>query len=315
MVSYKKKAIITGADGFIGRHLTEYLKKKDYDIYAVVYKTSYMQQIERESNGIHYISCDLNNILKYEKLFPDDIYIMFHFAWNGVKPELRENLDVQLSNIAITIKCLEFAEKKGIKRFLYPGSTNEYLYYGKPLNDDAIPSPKDAYGSVKVALKYISSQFAKKRKITFLYTVITGIYASDRRDNNVIFYTIDKLLKGEKPSLTKLEQLWDYVYVDDVVKALYLVAEHGKEDVVYAIGHGDNWSLRKYIEIIRNIINPNLPLGIGEKSYTDSKLPSSCIDLSNITRDTGFVPDVDFEDGIECVIRSIKEEKAKNGKL
>ena len=116
------------------------------------------------------------------------------------------------------------------------------------------------------------------------------------------------MLKKEKPSLTKLEQLWDYVYIDDVVAALVAVGEHGKGGAVYAIGHGDNWELSNYIRIIHQKINPSLPLGIGDIPYPSGKLPCSCIDLTDIERDTGFKPQIDFEKGITMVINKIRLE-------
>lgn len=78
--------------------------------------------------------------------------------------------------------------------------------------------------------------------------------------------------------------------------------------VFYAVGHGDNWPLYKYIELIHNYIDRKLPMGIGELPYANNTLPSSCIDLSRIYRDTGFMPKVNFEEGIKKVIDTIRKE-------
>jgi len=309
-----KKALITGADGFLGRNLVHFLLARNVEIWAVVYPGSNIFQ-NVENSLLHVISLDLNDVFSYVQFFPKNIDVMYHFAWQGVRPEQRVDLDLQMKNIPMTLDCIKFATRIGIKKFVFPGSTNEYMYYGKPLNKDAIPSPSNAYGATKVALRYLCHEYAKINNIDFIYTIITGIYAADRRDNNVIFYTIDKLLRGEKPTLTKLEQLWDYVYIDDVIDAFWAIGEKGKADAVYAIGHGDNWPLSRYIDIIHQKINPELPLGIGEIPYTGDKLPSSCIDLTDLERDTGYVPKIDFEMGITKVINNIREElrREQNG--
>ena len=70
--------------------------------------------------------------------------------------------------------------------------------------------------------------------------------------------------------------------------------------------------LSNYIEIIHKKIDPSLPLGIGEIPYVSEELPSSCIDLTDIERDTGFKPQVDFEEGITKVIDKIRCEGEKN---
>lgn len=302
-----KTAIVTGADGFIGRHLIGQLCQQGYEVYAFVHRDVVKQVKVMEH--LHYLVCDLTDIFMFKSEVPDDIDIMFHFAWEGVRPAKRNDFTCQLRNIELTLKCLEFAAKKKVRTVLFPGSTNEYLFCGKPINDESVPFPKDAYGSVKIALKYLGQQYARQNGIQFLYVIIAGIYAADRRDNNVIFYVINSLLSRQKPSLTKLDQLWDYVYIDDAIQALVSVGEQGKPDTVYAIGHGDNWPLRNYIEIIRDKIDPSLPLGIGEVAYTGDKLPMSCIDLTNLQRDTGFVPQISFSEGIDRVIKSMKRER------
>lgn len=306
-----EKVLITGADGFIGHNLIDRLLAEKIEIYAIVYPEHNIY--ERASNEkLHVMCINLNEIMHHANEFPDNIDTMYHFAWIGVKPELRNELDVQMLNINITLDCMKLATAIGIKKVVFPGSTNEYLYYGKPLNKNAIPSPNNAYGAVKIALRYLCSDFATRNNIEFVYAIIAGIYAEDRRDNNVIFYTIDKLLHGEKPSLTKLEQLWDYVHIDDVTEALFLIGEKGKGGSVYGVGHGDNWALSNYIKIIHQKIDPSLPMGIGEVPYSSEVLPCSCIDLTEIERDTGFKPKVNFEDGITKVIEKIKADMEKN---
>lgn len=300
-----KKAIVTGANGFIGKHLVDALLLNNIETYAIIYPGSLYQDTDPK---LHIIEMDLNNILEHIEDFPTDIDILYHFAWIGVRPELRNDLEVQMSNINMSLDCMKFAIAIHVKKIIFPGSTNEYLYYGKPLNKDAVPSPNNSYGAAKIALRYLCSDFATRNDIEFIYTIIAGIYAADRRDNNVIFYTIEKLLHGEKPSLTKLEQKWDYVYIDDVIDALLAIGRKGQNGKVYAIGHGDNWALSNYIRIIHELIDPALPLGIGDIPYDCEILPSSCVDLSEITTDTGFIPRVPFEVGIKKVINKLKED-------
>lgn len=301
-----EKVLITGAGGFIGHNLVNKLLSEGKEVYGIVYPGHNIYKNYRNAN-LHIKCMDLNQVMNHIREFPsEEIDTMYHFAWTGVKPELRNDLDVQMMNVNMTLDCMKLAIAIGIKKIIFPGSTNEYLFYGKPLNKDAIPSPNNAYGAAKIALRYLCSDYAGRNNIEFVYAIIAGIYAADRRDNNVIFYTIDKLLRKEKPSLTKLEQLWDYVYIDDVMEALFLIGEKGKDGAVYSVGHGDNWELSNYIRIIHQKIDVSLPLGIGEIPYTSEKLPSSCIDLTDIERDTGFKPQVDFEEGISRVIEKIK---------
>ena len=297
---------MTGADGFLGRHLVNKLLSEGKEVFGVVPPDSCAYE-NRNDARLHICRMDLNEASQHTNELPaGEIDVMYHLAWSGVEPEYRDQFDRQMKNVSMTMEYMKLAAAIQIKRIVFPGSTSEYLYCGKPLNRHAPPSPADAYGAVKTALRYLCGVYAKEHGIDFIYTIITGIYSSDRIGNNVISYTINSLLRKEKPVLTKLEQLWDYIHIDDAVEALFLAGEKGKKDAVYAIGHGDNWELRRYIEIIHNLIDSSLPLGIGEIPYSGDVIPSSCIDLSEIQRDTGFTPHVDFEAGIAAVIQKIR---------
>lgn len=304
-----KKILITGAEGFIGRNFIRRTLNDGYEIYALVYPGDEDVFSEYEGSGkLHVYSMDCNSIFDYYDIFPTDIDALYHLAWQGVRPELRNDMGVQLGNINMTMQVMRFAANKKIKAVVFPGSTNEYLYYGKPLDRNALPSPSDAYGAVKTALRYLCFQFSKQFHIKFIYTIIAGIYSEDRKDNNVIFYTIEKLLNGEKPSLTKCEQMWDYVHIDDVVDALVAVGDKGQDGGIYAIGHGDNQPLKDYIMTIHEMIDPTLPLGFGEVPYNSTQIPSSCIDMTDLYNDTGFVPQIDFREGISRVIDRLRSE-------
>lgn len=303
-----KKILVTGAGGFVGHNLVKKLLSEGKEVWGIV-RPGDRAYNHFKDDKFHIEYMDLLQAMNHVKDFPaGQIDTMYHFAWTGVKPEERNNLDVQIMNIEMSLSCMRLAVAIGIRKIIFPGSTNEYLYYGKPLNKDAVPSPNNSYGAVKIALRYLCYDFAVQNSISFIYTIIAGIYAEDRRDNNVIFYTIEKLLRKEKPLLTKLEQPWDYVHIDDALEALYLVGEKGRGDKVYAIGHGDNWKLFNYIEIISKKIDSSLPLGIGEKPYQDGRIPSSCIDLTDIENDTGFKPRIDFESGIARVIDKVRKD-------
>lgn len=303
-----KKVIITGADGFIGSYLVKKLIQENVKVWAIVHPESRTKNRIAGLAGVHCIEREIADLKDLHAEFPKEADACYHLAWQGVDATVRNDMEVQMKNIDLCLQCLKFASDINVKKFILPGSTSEYLYYGQPINEHALPSPQNAYGSVKVALRYLAKQYAAQLNLDFIYVVITGIYAADRKDNNVIFYTIDKLLRKEKPSVTKLEQLWDYVYIDDVVEALFLIGSKGKKDAFYAVGHGDNQPLYKYIEAIHDYIDPVLPIGIGEVPYQNDNLPSSCIDLSALREDTGFVPKVDFEMGIKAVIDVMKKE-------
>ena len=307
----ENSVVITGADGFIGSHLVKSLAASGTKVYAVVIKNS---PIRHRIEGIDNVTIIEGDLADWESLVPSlpkEPRAFYHLAWAGVAPESRKSVAIQMTNLNLSLNAVHLASEIGAKRFILPGSTSEYTYCGKEINETACPSPLNAYGAVKVSARYMCEALCEELSVPYIYVVITGIYAADRADNNVIYYAISTLLDGECPKCTKLEQLWDYVHIDDVISALSLIGEHGKNGRFYVIGHGDNWPLNRYIHQIRDIIDPTLPLGIGEIPYKDSRMPSSCVDLTALREDTGFEPKIPFEEGIKSVIDKVRETKSK----
>ena len=118
---------------------------------------------------------------------------------------------------------------------------------------------------------------------------------------------LDKLFKGEKPALTAGEQLWDYLYADDAGEALCRMAEAGRDGAIYPLGSGQSRPLREYFELLRDAVDPGLPLGLGEIPYPPNQVMRLEADISQLTRDTGFVPAVPFEAGIRRVVEQYRQ--------
>ena len=303
-----RTVVITGGDGFIGSHLVRYFAEKGMIVYALTIPQSPMADRINNIPNVIVLQKDLTDVDTLVALLPQMPEAFIHLAWSGVSPERRNSTKLQIKNIDISLQAVSLAAKIRAKRFILPGSTMEYSYCGQEINENACPSPQNAYGAAKISTRYLCAALCEELKVPYIYAVISGIYAADRTDNNVIYYTITELLKGQRPSLTALEQCWDYIYIDDAAYAFYLIATRGVGGAFYSVGHGDNWPLYQYIYQIRDIIDPSLPLGIGEIPYKDSRLPNACVDMRSIKEDTGFVPQVSFREGIEKVIKCIKEQ-------
>lgn len=180
------------------------------------------------------------------------------FIWPGAvsKPKRGTPRRCQTANLSYCLNAVELAERLHAEKFILPGSTMEYAYCGQAINKNALPTPLNFYGAAKLSARYLCQIACQNRKIPFIYTVISGVYGADRKDGNIISYTIDELLHGRIPKYTKLEQKWDYVHIDDVVRAFLCVIQKGKPDSFYVIGHGDNCPLSDYIYQIRDVIEP-----------------------------------------------------------
>lgn len=301
--------IVSGGSGFLGRHLIQKLTERQVPVWVLTSPGHRRGEELGSLPGVRVLDVDPERWEDSVPALPREAEAFFCLGWSGVAPQARNDFELQFSNLAPTANLLRLAAAAGARRFILPGSTMEYAGWDGLINAAAPPSPSNLYGAAKVAARYLCQALAEELGIPFIYTVITGIYSADRRDSNVIHYAITSLLRGEKPSFTALEQPWDYVHIDDVTEALWAVAVRGKDGGFYPIGHGDNWPLANYIRIIRDLIDPAAPLGIGEIPYKGGRVPSSCVDLAPLREELGFTPQISFEQGIREVIARIAGER------
>ncbi len=207
---------------------------------------------------------------------------IYNMAWIGVNAKDRNNAPLQLSNVKCNLEVAEFAKRNGISRLLVPGSAAQNACSGRVIDGTGSPAPSDLYSAAKVATYYYLNTFCILNGIELIWPLVTSIYGTGRDDNNLLSYVIKSFLKGEKPSTTKLEQKWDYLHVEDLMVALYLLGQHGKGGTIYPVGSGESRTLREYVEIIRDSIDSSLPIGIRVVPYKNSKIDNQVLDISSL---------------------------------
>lgn len=302
-----KKVVITGAGGFIGRNLTRRLLQENVQVYGIDIEVA-QERILVES-GVTPLCVDigdkkeLSNILKVVQ--PD---VFYHLAWAGVSTDVKNEVEMQVSNIPLAMTVLEACGETGCKHVIIPGSASEYAYCGQTIDGQNVPAPGDAYAASKSAAQVLCQWYARQRGLNLNWLLVGSIYGPGRDDSNILTYTIKALLRGEEPKYSKLEQMWDYIYIDDLIEALYLLGLYGKPDGVYPIGSGQARPLAEYIRQIQAEIAPDAPLGIGALPYKfGSKPDNSVLDITSLRDDTGFAPRVSFAEGIGRMIAYFRE--------
>jgi nucleoside-diphosphate-sugar epimerase len=295
-----KKAIITGASGFLGRRLTKALTNAGVKVCALD------RQPMPICDSVQFFSYDFDNTVLFIDEMLRDADILFHLAWKGVGADHRRNFALQQKNVDYLLTTMEMAKRLNIPKTIVLGSASEYAAGKMPIDGQGAPAPVDAYGAAKAACHCVARAWSAQNGLPLIWCVPSSVYGPGRDDNNAISYAIKTLLRGEKPVFTNLEQIWDYVYIDDFIEALMAIGERGVTDAVYALGCGEAQPLRNYIFAVRDTIDPGLSLGLGDLPYKNGKPDNAEMDISVLTRDTGWTPRIDFEIGIRKTIEYFK---------
>ena len=132
-----------------------------------------------------------------------------------------------------------------------------------------------------------------------IWVRVLSIYGPNDGPNSLVMSTIRKLQNGETPQLTKCDQLWDYLYSEDAARAFRLLSEKGVDGKTYVLGSGQARPLRQYVEEIRDLVSPGAELNFGAISYYPHQVMHLEADISELTKDTGFMPQTSFNEGLQ----------------
>ena len=304
-----RKVLIIGANGFLGNKLTQYLLEKGIEIVAFV-PTGFDYSNVSCLPGVTSVEFSFGSLESLDHIEPiKGVETIYNMAWIGVNAKDRNNATLQLSNVQCNLEVAQYAKRNEILRLIVPGSAAQYACSGRVIDGTGAPAPSDLYSAAKVATYYYLSTYCSLNGIDLIWPLVTSIYGTGRDDNNLLSYVIKSFLNGGKPSTTKLEQKWDYLHVEDLMVALYLLGQKGKGGKMYPVGSGEISTLREYVEIIRDAIDPTLPIGIGDIPYKNSKIDNQVLDITSLKEDTGFEPSISFSGGIQDVISFFKNKQ------
>ncbi|MDO5851197.1 MAG: NAD(P)-dependent oxidoreductase [Methanobacteriaceae archaeon] len=301
------KAVITGATGMIGSTLINILLKKNIEVIAIIRPNSKKIKNIPKSDKIKIVECDLSNLNSLSTKLPSCNYF-FHFGWISPAGINRNNPELQLKNVQYVLDAVKLAKAIGCESFIGAGSQAEYGLKNEILSKDTSINPVNSYGIAKYTAGKLSRILANDLNIKHVWARVLSVYGPKDNNYTLIMSCIDSILNNKSFDTTKGEQMWDYIYSEDCAKAFYNLAVNGKNGEVYTIGSGKVRPLKKYILTIKNNINPDFNLGIGNLDYSPNQVMYLCADISNLQKDTGFVPEISFEDGIKKTIKWYKKE-------
>ena len=291
------KALVTGAAGFIGSNLVDYLLHKKYEVICVDNESA-------NNNKFHWNKKTQNakaDITKYKQMRPlfDGVDYVFHLAAESrLQPAIENPIHAVKMNCVGTTTILQCAREAGVKRVVYSSTSSGYggnpwpnvetqpddclnpYSVSKITGEKLCKMYTDLYGLETVSLRYFNV-FGDRSPTVGQYAPVIGIFQRQAKCGDALTIIGDG------------SQRRDFVHVQDVARANYLAAISPIYHMlghVYNVGSGKNYSIQE----IANAISDNqvyLPERPGEASTT----------LANIDRIgevIGWKPEIDVMDWI-----------------
>ena len=311
-----ENVIITGATGMIGSHVAKILIDNGINVTAIIrpmsekignLKDAHDLSEQDDKGNLQLVECNLDELRSLRDKLGWTHDTFFHFGWGYTYGPGKYDVAKQESNIKATVDAVHLAYESGCKTFVGCGSYDEFGIISGKLSDELPKDPISGYGIAKLAANRLSALECRNLGIRHCWGRVLSCYGPGDNDQTMVMSAVKTMLRGDKMQFTPAEQTWDYIYVEDCAKAFIDIAEKGVDQKSYTIGSGEHRLLREYIYAIRDMIDPNLEVGIGERDYGPNQVMYLSADINELVADTGFVPETSFEDGIRKTIEAVRQ--------
>ena len=337
-----RTCLVTGADGFMGSHLTEALVSLDANVHAFVRATSSgaLNNIAPMREQLKIKFADLTDKTSVDYLVkelldaPDKPYVFHLGAQAHVGESWHRPYETVMANTVGTLNLLQSIVDYGLEleKFDTAGTSEEY---GNPresvahhhdfddeggliLHERSPINPKSIYATSKVAADFLTMNYHDAFGVPGVVTRMFNNYGPRQNPRYVTGTIITQALMRETVELGQLDPLRDFCFCTDGVRGHLMVAARGIPGDVYVYGQGNNISMRDWADMI---------LRVGrEQGYWEAREVVSTADrfrpgasevmalrvgYEKLNRETGWEPNVSWEDGVARTIAWYAENRPR----
>lgn len=303
-----RRAFVTGASGFIGAAVVRQLLKVGCEVAILQRGESIGHRLHSCVDQLHRIRSHSAGISSFENEFrewkPDTV---FHLGWGGVGSAHRNDATIQLANIQFACELATLCGNCKINHFIGAGSQAEYGPKNHLILETECPAPTTLYGAAKLSALALTERICELAGVRHSWLRIFSTYGPDDNPDWMLPSLARQLLLGTRPSLTPCEQTWDYLYVDDAATAFTQVASNGVTGV-FNLASGIELPLRKVIETVRNLIDPEAIIGFGDVPYRSDQVMRMQVGIDRLCNEAKWQPAWQLEQGLAVMISKIQSE-------
>ncbi|MDR2709105.1 MAG: NAD-dependent epimerase/dehydratase family protein [Elusimicrobiota bacterium] len=300
MPTPKKKVIVTGASGLIGKETIEPLKKLDYEIYALT-RSNFTS-----AKDINWINCDIFSQDDIERTFKEvKATHLLSLAWATTGDYLSSNINFDY--LKSGLEMLKHFSQNGGKRAVFAGTVFEYDYKDEPLKETDLCNPVSVYAKCKNHLRQLAEIFCKQNNISFGWGRIFYVYGLKENLKRLVAHTINSLKNDKEVVITNGSLIRDYVFSKDIAAALVKFLDTQVCSIVN-IATSKGISLGDFALLIADKLNKRNLIKILYQPVDQPKLIVG--DNTRLASEVGYKMEYDYQKAIDCILDDmLKDEK------
>lgn len=300
------KAVVTGAAGFIGSHLTQRLMSDGHDVVGVDNLSDFYDPLLKErnlselvGNGFTLVRADLTRSDLSSVL--DGADVVYHLAGQpGVRASWGESFDDYVNaNVIATQRLLEEALRVRDIRIVYASSSSVYGdAESYPTNESALPRPRSPYGVTKLAAEHLCRLYAANFGLETVSLRFFTVYGPRQRPDMAFGRFLRATLEDtEIVVYGSGEQVRDFTYVGDIVDALAAVGSGAlTPGTVYNVSGGGSHSINEVLELIADVTDRTPRVRYADVARGDVSRTSA--DFTSISTQFGWMPRIGLREGL-----------------
>jgi nucleoside-diphosphate-sugar epimerase len=299
-------ALVTGAAGFIGSHLSAALLDSGATVTGIDCFTDYYPRPLKEANlvtlkgrpGFKFVEGAIQTV-DLSALLAGVTHVFHLAAQAGVRKSWGRDFDVYTSNnIEASQRLLEGLSGRRIERFVYASSSSVYGdNVPLPMKEDAYLQPLSPYGVSKLAGEHLAHLYWANHGVPAVSLRYFTVYGPRQRPD-MGFQRFFTALRQGKPITVygDGEQTRDFTFVADAVAATVAAGHRGVPGRVYNIGGGSRVTLNHVLDLISKVTGQ--PVAVHREPDQKGDMRHTFADTSAARRDLGFAPRVSLEEGL-----------------
>jgi len=310
------RAVVTGAAGFIGSHLTERLLKDGWQVIGVdSFDEFYAPRIKRhnvaqalQDSRFRLVEADIRDKAAMAQAVPDDTDVIVHLAARaGVRPSIEQPALYTDVNINGSVVMLEVARERGAKKFIFASSSSVYGNNKKvPFSEsDNVDFPISPYAATKKAGELICHTYHHLYDIGMTCLRFFTVYGPRQRPDLAI-HKFARLIEDGQPIPVYGDGTMsrDFTYIDDIINGVVASIERCSGYHVYNLGESRPIDVNHLIAEIENALGKKatrnyLPVQPGDVDRTYA-------DVTKARRDLAYKPSTDIADGLARFVRWLR---------
>jgi len=299
----KVKFIIHGGSSFLGKHFVDLLDEKKEKVIVISRNSS---KIKFESKNIYFFrySSSINEIKLEDFDLTESVF--YEFAWFGVYGNERNDTQQFSVNVPLFISGIEFANTNKCKHWVGVGSQAEYGNLNKKIDENQKCLPTTLYGKSKLYLSQITKDICEIYSINHTWLRLFSVYGPDDNHEWFIQYLIKRMISSEDINVTKCEQFWDYLYIDDISRALFKISPYRGLGVTN-LSSNNPIQIKDLVEILLLKTNSDSKVNYGAVPYRDDQVMFMCGDNTKLKKSLNWEPLISHEEGLNKTILNIKK--------